>query len=207
MALVFLVLVHCCFLRVWINHLLTHWNLKFRGTRLRGFVNTVIVMQTSGENKRLARVRSVIFERNWSGHFETKKDSGSRPPIFEAKTAFKRHKYYLLFAFGHFLEAYPRFQKKFFRNRLPSKKWLISVDFQVQMDRPCTWLNFFAFVYDCRYILPLQKAVGQNAGYQLCDVTRTIFLCSLGRFEPFFLWFWGFQSALVFKFATSVNYE
>ena len=30
------------------------------------------------------------------------------------------------------------------------------------------------------------------------------FLCPLGRFEPISLLFWGFQSALVFKFAASV---
>ena len=45
---------------------------------------------------------------------------------------------YLLFAVGNFLEAYSRFQKNFFRTRFPYKKWLISVDFQVQMYRPCT---------------------------------------------------------------------
>ena len=35
-------------------------------------------------------------------------------------------------------------------------------NFQEQMDRRCTWLKFFVFVYYCRYILSLQNAVGQR---------------------------------------------
>ena len=69
---------------------------------------------------------------------------------------------------------------------------------------PYTSSISFILGLNCRYNIILQKAVRESLTSHFC-IWKIIFLLALlGRFRPFLLLFWAFQSALDFKFAASL---